>query len=79
MGKTELEKMIVEETKDLSSATLVEVLDFIQFVKAKKNKRTRKKSYEKKLMKELTGLNKTSLIHLEEEFSNYKELYPREQ
>ncbi len=79
MSKTELEKMIVEETKDLSSATLSEVLDFIQFVKAKKNKRTGKKSFEKKLVKELTGLNEISLIHLEEEFSNYKARYPREQ
>ncbi len=78
MSKAELEKLIVEETKELSTDILVEVLDFIQFIKAKKNKRIRSRSFEKKLVKELTGLNNISLAHLEEEFANYKELYPRE-
>jgi Zn-dependent peptidase ImmA (M78 family) len=36
------------------------------------------KSFEKKVETELSDLNEMSLIHLEEEFSNYKELYPRE-
>ncbi|RMD92482.1 MAG: hypothetical protein D6813_05840 [Calditrichaeota bacterium] len=79
MSKAELEKLIMEETKELSSDILMEVLDFIQFIKAKKYKRTTRKSFEKKLAKELTDLNNISLIHLEEEFANYKELYPREQ
>jgi len=35
MSKTELEKRIMEETKPLSSDTLLEVLDFIQFIKTK--------------------------------------------
>lgn len=78
MSKAELEKLILEETKELSTDILVEVLDFIQFIKAKKNKRIRSRSFEKKLVKELTGLNNISLAHLEEEFANYKELYPRE-
>ncbi len=78
MSKTELEKLILEETKELSTNTLMEVLDFIQFIKAKQYKRPRRKTFEKKLAKELTSLNNMSLAHLEEEFANYKELYPHE-
>ena len=33
----------------------------------------------KKIETELSDLNEISLVHLEGEFSNYKELYPREQ
>lgn len=79
MSKAELEKLIMEETKELSTDILMEVLDFIQFIKAKRYKRSKRKSFEKKLAKELTDLNNISLAHLEEEFANYKELYPREQ
>jgi hypothetical protein len=78
MSKAELEKMITDETKNLSIESLTEILDFIQFIKAKKYKRARKKSFEKRLTDELADLNEISLIHLEEEFANYKELYPRE-
>lgn len=79
MSKSELEKLIMEETKELPVDTLKEVLNFIQFIKAKKSKRTRKKSFEKKLVKELADLDNISLTHLEEEFANYEELYPHEQ
>lgn len=75
MTKASLEKMILEETKNLSSETLHEILDFIKF---KKLKTLGKKSFEKNIGTELSDLNEMSLIHLEEEFSNYKELYPRE-
>lgn len=79
MSKTELEKLIVEETKDLSKDILKEVLDFIQFKKTKQYKRARNKSFEKKMSQELSELNDVSLAHLEEEFANYRELFPREQ
>lgn len=36
MSKEELEKTIIGETKDLSIHTLMEVLDFIHFIKMKK-------------------------------------------
>lgn len=78
MSKVLLEKMIIEETKDLSFETMNEILDFIQFVKEKKHKNFIKKSFEKNINYDLNELNKVSLIHLEEEFSNYKELYPYE-
>ncbi len=72
-------KLIIEETKEMSTDVLMEVLDFIQFIKAKKYKKIRGKSFEKKFAQELTDLNNISLTHLEEEFADYKELYPREQ
>jgi len=39
MTKEVVEKMIVEETKNLSFETLSEILDFIQFLKTKKKSR----------------------------------------
>ena len=78
MSKVLIEKMIIEETKDLSFETLNEILDFIQFLKTKKFVNLREKSFEKKINNDLSELNKVSLIHLEEEFLNYKELYPHE-
>ncbi len=76
MTKNDLAKSILRELKDLPVESLKEILDFIQFLKSKKYKR--KKSFEKKIQTELDNLNKNSLIHLEEEFSNYREQYPRE-
>jgi hypothetical protein len=76
MSKALFEKMILEETKNLSPETLDEILDFIKF---KKLKALGKQSFEKKINQELTDLSDVSLTHLEEEFSNYKECYPREQ
>ena len=40
-----------------------------------KNKRLNK-TFEKNIEDSLTDLNKTSLVHLEEAFANYKEKYP---
>jgi len=79
MSKAEIEKTIMKETKNLSVDNLIEVLDFIQFLKMKKHKRARKEFFERKLNEDLSDLDKISLVHLEEEFANYKELYPREE
>ncbi len=76
MNKATVEKMILEETKSLPFETLAEILDFIKF---KKMKALGKQSFEKKIKQELVDLGEISLIHLEEEFSDYKERYPREQ
>jgi len=78
MTKVLLEKMIIEETKGLPFETLSEILDFIQFLKAKKNNIHVADSVKKDINNELSELNTMSLLHLEEEFSNYKELYPYE-
>lgn len=76
MSKALLEKIILEETKNLSQETLDEILDFIKF---KKLKAQGKRSFAKKIEQELQDLGEVSLSHLEEEFSDYKERYPREQ
>jgi len=78
MSKVLLEKMIIEETKGLSFETLNEILDFIQFIKVKKIKNRVEDSVQKDINIELSELNTVLLMHLEEEFSNYKELYPHE-
>lgn len=78
MTKTSLEKMIVQETKDLSVDALNEILDFIEFIKVKKSKDSGEKSYKKNINTKLSELSKMSLMHLEEEFANYKEMYPHE-
>ena len=78
MSKAILEKIILEETKDLPLETLNEVIDFIQFIKTKKLKNIVEKSFEKNINTKLTELTQLSLVHLEEEFANYKEIYPHE-
>lgn len=78
MSKAIIEKMIIEETKNLSSEALNEILDFIQFIKAKKFKKLSEKTFEKDIKMNLNELNTVSLMHLEDEFENYKEKYPHE-
>lgn len=78
MTKAVLKKMIEKETKGLSTETLNQILDFIQFIKAKRLEKFVNESFEKGINNELNELNKMSLLHLEEEFANYKELYPHE-
>ena len=78
MSKVLLEKTIIEETKGLSFDALNEILDFIKFIKAQKAKNLIEDSVEKTIDNELSVLNSGSLIHLEEEFANYKEKYPHE-
>jgi hypothetical protein len=72
------EKLILKETKGMPSYALDEVLDFIQFIKEKKLKKKRKDTLQNNIHLELSMLNQKELFHLEEEFKDYKELYPRE-
>ncbi len=74
MDKAILEQKIIKETKTLSEDSLHEILNFVLFIKSKKLI----KNYEKGLSDDLDALNNISLTHLEEEFKNYKELYPHE-
>jgi hypothetical protein len=76
MSNTIIEKMIIKETKGLSLENLNEVLDFIQFIKAKKLSKIVDKSFERGISDKLVDLDQVSLMHLEEEFEHYKEMYP---
>ena len=77
MIKADIEQMIVKETQGLSIYALQEVLDFIQFLKIKTHREgTTQLPTDQGIHNELRALDTNSLSHLEEEFANYKELYP---
>ncbi len=72
MEATKIEKQILKYTKDLPQEALQEILDYIKFI------RTRKlKSSSDDLSRELSYLDRLETKRLEEEFKNYKELYPK--
>ena len=76
MDKAYLEKLILEESKSLPAEILSEILEFIKFKKLKAFEMGKLKKDD--LDKELLELNQTSLMHLEDEFADYKTRYPRE-
>ncbi len=78
MNKLEIEKMILEESKELSIFALREILDFVQFIKSRRMEEGRMELVNN-VKRELSELDKASLTHLEAEFKNYRELYPYEQ
>lgn len=78
MTKEVIGKMIVEETENLSFEALNEVLDFIRFIKTKKYQNQVDENFREEVDSDLKKLDTVSLLHLEEEFANYKEDYPHE-
>jgi hypothetical protein len=78
MTKEVIGKMIVEETENLSFEALTEVLDFIRFIKTKKYQNLVDENFREEVDSDLSKLDTVSLLHLEEEFANYKEDYPHE-
>ena len=80
MPNVEIEQTIFKETQGLSANALQEVLDFIQFIKMKEHRKEKKHfATDRNIDKELRALGTNSIAHLEEEFANYKELYPYEE
>lgn len=80
MTKIEIEQTIAKETQELSMNALQEVLDFIHFMKMKEVRDATEahRSSEQRIHDDLRALDTDSLVHLEEEFANYKLLYPLE-
>jgi hypothetical protein len=72
-----IEKLILKETENLPQNVLREILDFILFIKEKRF-RNKKYDIEDSLNYDLHLLDNKELLHLEEEFRDYKELYPLE-
>jgi len=72
MNVTRIETQILQNTKGLPASALQEILDFTRFIRVQKLK----KSLDN-LTAELTLLDGEEAKHLEEEFKNYKELYPK--
>ena len=73
MSITQLEKKLLKSTKGLSDSTLQEVIDFVQFLRLKKTKKS-----SDNISAELSNLNSSETSHLEEEFKDYKKIYPSE-
>lgn len=73
MNITQLEKELLRYTKGLSKEELREVIDFVQFLRQK-----RLKSSSNSLSQDLSTMSSEQTLHLEEEFKDYKKLYPSE-
>ncbi len=68
MTTTDLHRQIVSETTGLSADLLSEIVDFVQFLKRKK---TNHLSVESR-----SDFSQKETQHLEDEFADYKSLYP---
>ena len=73
MNTTQLENELLRYTKGLSQEALREVIDFVQFLRQK-----RLKSASNSLTKDLSLMSSEQTSHLEDEFKDYKKLYPSE-
>lgn len=73
MAVTQLEKELLQQAKGLPKDVLREVIDFIQFLREKQ-----KATSPDNITAERIKLNTTQIEHLEEEFKNYKQIYPNE-
>ena len=78
MTAIEIKKTLVNEVEELSVEALQEVLDFVEFLKIKRWRNPGQSASQSSLADELHALEMNSLVHLEEEFANYKEEYPYE-
>ncbi len=63
--------IILKETKNLPDEMLKEVLDFVLFLKNKSDRPSSENLA-------LSSMQQDELTHLEDEFANYKLLYPNE-
>jgi hypothetical protein len=73
MSKAQLEEELIRYAKGLPEDALQEILDFIQFLRQKRINKPADN-----LTAELSSLSASQTAHLEEEFEDYKKLYPRE-
>lgn len=73
MSITQLEKKLLKSTKGLPEGALQEVIDFVQFLRSKRSKKPLDN-----ITAELSDLSSSETEHLEEEFKDYKKIYPSE-
>lgn len=73
MNTTQIENQIIQNSKGLPEDILQEILDFIQFLKFKKAG-----SLNDSIQTGLSALGSSETTHLEEEFIDYKTIYPHE-
>jgi hypothetical protein len=74
------QKLIIEGIKGLPPETLVEIVDFIYFVRKRVlEPQIHEAELENVLLKaELKLLNRNEALHLEQEFEDYEQQYPQE-
>jgi hypothetical protein len=73
MNTAQIQELIVQNSKGLPKDVLQEILDFIQFLKIKKTA-----APNDSIQSELRGISANEENHLEEEFLDYKTIYPAE-
>ncbi len=73
MTTAQLEKEILFYLKGLPNEALQEVIDYVQFLNLKKKRKNCDN-----LTEDLGNLGRYQTTHLEEEFKDYKKLFPRE-
>jgi len=73
MNPVQIENQIIQSSKGLPADILQEILDFIQFLKFKKAS-----LITDSIQTGLTEFNAAEINHLEEEFIDYKTIYPHE-
>jgi hypothetical protein len=73
MATTQLEKELLQHTKGLPKDLLREVIDFIQFLRQKKMVEPTDD-----IAANRNEVSASQTTHLEEEFKNYKKIYPHE-
>jgi hypothetical protein len=71
MNTTQLENELLKCTRGLSKEALREVIDFVQFLRQKRRHKT-----SDSLTENLSVMSSDQTSHLEEEFEDYKKLYP---
>ena len=72
MTTSQIQKTLYNYTKGLPKDALQEVLDFVQFI------RQRTLKYSKKPSQKKPSLSSSQTLHMEKEFENYKLLFPSE-
>ena len=73
MNASQIENQIIQNAKGLPADLLQEILDFIQFLKFKKAG-----VIIDSVQSNLSELDSSETAHLEEEFNDYKKVYPHE-
>ncbi len=72
-----IQSEIMKTASSLSKKNLEAVLSYAKRLKSTKKKMNRN-SATKKIKKDLKALSDINILHLEQEFKDYKKLYPRE-
>lgn len=73
MTSKQLEEELLKNTKGLPKEALQEIIDFVQFIRQKKLEES-----PDDINAALSSLSASQTGHLEQEFQDYKDLYPSE-